>query len=95
MPIFQCFASWASHAVFVVRTSAICNKEAMTTISLTVLAVVVSGLELFAQLYSFRRFKKGSSGNCLIQYSDDVNIAWLYYMVRSYRREARNSLTFI
>ncbi|KAK0188894.1 hypothetical protein F5146DRAFT_1057081 [Armillaria mellea] len=68
MPITQCLASWASHAVFVV-------------LFLSALAIIVSGLELFAQLYSFRKFAAGSSGNCLIQYSDDVNISWMYYLV--------------
>ncbi|KAF8916063.1 hypothetical protein CPB85DRAFT_1216963 [Mucidula mucida] len=83
MPITQCFASWASHAVFVVRTSAICNKDFRTTMGLTGFAIIVSGLEMFAQLYSFRRYKAGSSGNCLIQYSDDVNVSWLYYLVKT------------
>ncbi|KAF9048324.1 hypothetical protein BDZ89DRAFT_1033309 [Hymenopellis radicata] len=81
MPISQCFASWASHAVFVVRTSAICNKDFRTTMGLTGFAIIVSGLEMFAQLYSFRRFKAGSSGNCLIQYSDDVNVSSLFDLV--------------
>lgn len=81
MPITQCLASWASHAVFVVRTLAICNNGLRHAVSLSALAIIVSGLELFAQLYSFRKFKAGSSGNCLIQYSDDVNISWVYYMV--------------
>lgn len=83
MPITQCLASWASHVVFVIRTSAICDKDLGTTLGLTGLAVIVSSLEMFAQLYSFRRSKAGSSGNCLIQYSNKVNISWLYYLVRS------------
>ncbi|KAK0202840.1 hypothetical protein DFS33DRAFT_1343227 [Desarmillaria ectypa] len=81
MPITQCLASWASHAVFVIRTLAICNNELGPAVSLSVLGVIVSGLELFAQMYSFRKFRAGSSGNCLIQYSNDVNISWVYYMV--------------
>ncbi|KAK0446672.1 hypothetical protein EV421DRAFT_1790645 [Armillaria borealis] len=81
MPITQCLASWASHAVFVVRTLAICNNGLGHAVFLSALAIIVSGLELFAQLYSFRKFTAGSSGNCLIQYSDDVNISWVYYMV--------------
>ncbi|KAK0467278.1 uncharacterized protein EV420DRAFT_675747 [Desarmillaria tabescens] len=81
MPITQCIASWASHAVFVVRTLAICNNELGPAVALSALGIIVSGLEIFAQLYSFRKFTAGSSGNCLIQYSDDVNISWVYYMV--------------
>lgn len=82
MIITQCFASWASHAVFVVRTIAISNKDKVTTIGLVVLAVITSGLEIFSQLFSFFKFKTGSSGNCLIQFSDNRNISWLYYLVR-------------
>ncbi|KAG7443644.1 uncharacterized protein BT62DRAFT_321365 [Guyanagaster necrorhizus] len=81
MPIMQCFASWASHAVFTVRTVAICNNELGPTVALSALAIIVSGLEIFAQMYSFRKFTAGSSGNCLIQYSDAINISWVYYMV--------------
>lgn len=81
MPITQCLASWASHAVFVVRTLAICNNGLRHAVFLSALGIIVSGLELFAQLYSFRKFKAGTSGNCLIQYSDDVNISWVYYLV--------------
>ncbi|KAL1748249.1 hypothetical protein HDZ31DRAFT_60444 [Schizophyllum fasciatum] len=80
MPIMQCFASWASHAVFVVRTVAICDLKRPATIGLSVLAVVVSGVEIFAQLYSFYKFDVGSSGNCLLQYSDDHNLSYLYYL---------------
>lgn len=83
MLVTQCFASWASHAVFVVRTIAISNKDKITTIGLVTLAVITSGLEIFSQLFSFFKFKTGSSGNCLIQFSDDRNISWLYYLVRS------------
>ncbi|KIY70554.1 hypothetical protein CYLTODRAFT_435640 [Cylindrobasidium torrendii FP15055 ss-10] len=83
MPVVQVAASWASHAVFVVRTIAICNKDRTTTIVIVIFAIIVALLELFAQMYSFRRFKAGSSGNCLIQYSDDVNVSWLYYLVSS------------
>ncbi|TRM66859.1 hypothetical protein BD626DRAFT_396790 [Schizophyllum amplum] len=82
MPIMQCFASWASHAVFVVRTVAICNVKGLSTIALIFLAVTVSGVEMFSQLYSFFKFDVGSSGNCLLQYSDDHNLSYLYYLVR-------------
>lgn len=81
MMVIQCLASWASHAVFVVRTMALCGYHKPTTISLIALGCLTSGLELFAQLYSFRRYDVGSGGNCLIQYEDAVNISWLYYMV--------------
>ncbi|EIM85578.1 uncharacterized protein STEHIDRAFT_59192 [Stereum hirsutum FP-91666 SS1] len=81
MPIVQCVASWASHIIFVVRTSAIWNKERLPTVSLSLLAFIVSAVEIFAQLFAFRKFKAGSSGNCLIQYSKKVNIGWVYYMV--------------
>lgn len=80
MPIMQCFASWASHAVFVVRTVAICNVKGLSTIALIFLAVTVSGVEMFSQLYSFFKFDVGSSGNCLLQYSDDHNLSYLYYL---------------
>ncbi|KAL1731556.1 hypothetical protein EV714DRAFT_283299 [Schizophyllum commune] len=90
MPIMQCFASWASHAVFVVRTVAICDLKRTGTIALSALAAVVSGVEIFAQLYSFYKFDVGSSGNCLLQYSDDHNLSYLYYLVRDPPSAVRN-----
>ncbi|KIY51813.1 hypothetical protein FISHEDRAFT_56478 [Fistulina hepatica ATCC 64428] len=80
MPIMQTFASWASHAVFVVRTVAICDHDIMGTVSISVLAVLTCTLEMFAQLHSFHKYEAGSSGNCLIEYSDKSNISWLYYL---------------
>ncbi|KAL1749965.1 hypothetical protein FB107DRAFT_224659 [Schizophyllum commune] len=82
MPMTQCLASWASHVVFVLRTCAILNNTRGYVVSLTLLAVVVCAAELFAQLWSFNRFTVGTTGNCLIQYSKDRNISYVYYLVR-------------
>ena len=81
MMVIQCLASWASHAVFVVRTSALCNRRA-TTVLLISAGCLTSLFELFAQLYSFRKYDVGTGGNCLIQYAAEWNISWLYYLVR-------------
>ena len=79
MPITQCLASWASHAVFVVRTSAICRKTRSPIFGFVVVAFVAAGLELFSQIYSFFLYKVGSSNNCLIQYDPAHNFGWVYY----------------
>ncbi|KAH8827832.1 hypothetical protein DL96DRAFT_1600546 [Flagelloscypha sp. PMI_526] len=80
IPVTQCLASWASHAIFVVRTSAICQHAGRWRWVFISSAVVASVLEMFSQLYSFvGLWKVGSSGNCLIQFSDKRNVAWLYY----------------
>ncbi|KAL1741730.1 hypothetical protein HDZ31DRAFT_44783 [Schizophyllum fasciatum] len=82
MPITQCLASWASHVVFVLRTCAILSHGRAHVVFLSTLAVVVCAAELIAQLWSFSRFLVGSSGNCLIQYSKERNISYVYYLVR-------------
>lgn len=80
IPITQCLANWASHAIFVVRTSAICHTKGRTKWAFILAAVIAGGLELFSQLYSFTGlWRAGTSGNCLVQFSNKRNVAWLYY----------------
>lgn len=80
MPVTQCLASWASHVVFVLRTCAIRSNRRAFVVSLSLLAVVVCAVELVAQLYSFYRFRVGTTGNCLIQYAEKRNISYVYYL---------------
>ncbi|KAL1746067.1 hypothetical protein HDZ31DRAFT_81474 [Schizophyllum fasciatum] len=79
MPIMQCLAAWASHAVFVVRTVAICNNERLILITFTLLAIVVSGVELFSLLWSYK-FDVGPEGNCILRYDERSKISYVYYL---------------
>jgi len=84
--VTQCLASFASHAVFIVRTVAICNNSMKTLVKLGVIGVITCFLEIFAQLWSFQHYRVGSAGNCVTAYFDPPepkkNVAWLYYLVR-------------
>ncbi|KAL1730226.1 hypothetical protein EV714DRAFT_284262 [Schizophyllum commune] len=79
MPIMQCLAAWASHAVFVFRTVAICNNERLIMVIFAFLAVVVAGVELFSMLWSYK-FDVGPTGNCILKYDERSKISYMYYL---------------
>ncbi|KIY48066.1 hypothetical protein FISHEDRAFT_59199 [Fistulina hepatica ATCC 64428] len=74
VPIIQCIALWASHAVLVYVTGL---DDIPCKAVLSILALIVSGVEIFGQLYSFGF--DVSKGGCFLNPSD-TNVAAITYL---------------